>query len=70
MAAAAVMNNRKIAISRPRFEVKLKREVELFQYGGLLFHSAGTGFVRYYISLKFSRKNANINYKNLFYNNV
>ena len=28
---------------------KLKREVELFQYGGLLFHAAGTGFVWYYI---------------------
>jgi len=42
------LKNRKIAISRPRFEVKLKREVELLQYGGLLFHSAGTGFVRYY----------------------
>jgi len=41
----------------------LKREVELFQYGDLLFHTAGTGFVRYYISLKFSRKTANINVK-------
>ena len=30
------------------FEVKLKREVELLQYGGLLFHSAGIGFVRYF----------------------
>jgi len=29
MAAAAVLKNRKIAISRPRFEVKLKTEVEL-----------------------------------------
>jgi len=37
----------------------LKREVELFQYGGLLFHTARTGFVQYYISLKFSRKTAN-----------
>ena len=55
MAAAAVLKNRKIAISWPRFEVKLKREVELFQYGDLLFHAAGTGFVRYYISLTFSR---------------
>jgi len=45
MAAAAILKNRKIAISRPRFEVKLKREVELLQYGGLLFHSAATGFV-------------------------
>ena len=41
MAAAAVLKNLKIAISRPRFEVKLKREVELLQYHGLLFHSAG-----------------------------
>ena len=51
----------------------LKGEVELFQYGGLLFHTAGTGFVQYYISLKFSRKTANIglNLKKLsFYNNV
>jgi len=48
MAAAAVLMNRKIAISRARFEVKLEREVELLQYGGLLFRSAGTGFVRYY----------------------
>jgi len=47
----------KIAISRPRFGLKLKREVELIRYGGLLFHSAGTGFVRHYISSKFSRKN-------------
>jgi len=35
----------------------LKGEVELFQYGGSLFHTAGTGFVQYYI--KFSRKTAN-----------
>jgi len=36
-----------------------------------LFHTAGTGFVRYYISLKFSRKTANINVKHCrFYNNV
>jgi len=33
-------------------------EVELFQYGGLLFLAAGTGFVRYYIFLTFSRKTA------------
>ena len=51
--------------------VKLKREVELFEYGGLLFHAAGIGFVRYYISLAFSRKTANINVKKLsFYKNV
>jgi len=25
-----------------------KAEVELFQYGGLVFHAAGTGFVQYY----------------------
>jgi len=48
MAVNAVLINRKIAISRARFEVKLEREVALLQYGGLLFHSAGTGFVRYY----------------------
>jgi len=42
-----------------------------FPYGGVLFHTAGTGFVRYYISLKFSRKTANIYVKKLsFYNNV
>ena len=35
---------------------KLKGEVELFQYGGLLFHTAGTGFVQYDIPLKFSSK--------------
>ena len=64
MAAAAVLINRKIAISRPRFGLKLKREVELFQYGGLLFHAAGIGFVRCYnISLAISRKTANINVK-------
>jgi len=63
MAAVDILKNRKVAISRPRFEVKLKREVELLQYGGLLFHSATTGFVRHYISLKFSRKTANINVK-------
>ena len=34
----------------------LKGEAELFQYSGLLFHTAGTGFVKYYISLKFSRR--------------
>jgi len=28
----------------------LKEEVELFQYGSLLFHTTGTGFVQYYIS--------------------
>ena len=39
----------------------LNREVELFQCVGLLFHTAGTGFVQYYISIKFSRKTANIN---------
>ena len=44
MAATAILKNRKIAISRPRFELKLKREVELLQYGGLLFHSSGNGF--------------------------
>jgi len=41
----------------------LKREVESFQYGGHLFHTAGTGFVQYYLSLKFSRETANINVK-------
>jgi len=35
--------------SSDEWKVKLKREVELFQYGGLLFHAAGTGFVRHYI---------------------
>ena len=45
MAAAAIFKNQKIATSRPRFEVKLKREVELLHYGSVLFHSAGTGFV-------------------------
>jgi len=36
-----------------------------------LFHAAGIGFVRYYISLAFSRKTANINVKKLsFYKNV
>jgi len=39
---------------RDEWKVKLKREVELFHYGGLLFHTARTGFVRYYIPLKFS----------------
>ena len=34
--------------SGDEWKVKLKREVELMQYGGLLFHAAGTGFVRYY----------------------
>jgi len=33
------------------------------QYGGLSFHTAGNGFVQYYISLKFSRKTANKKYK-------
>jgi len=71
MAAAAIFKNQKIATSRPRFEVKLKREVELLHYGSVLFHSAGTGFVRYYISLKFSRKTENIKCKKLpFHNNV
>jgi len=37
MAATAVLKNQKIAIYRPRFEIKLKREVELLQYGGLCF---------------------------------
>jgi len=46
MAATAILKNRKIAISGPRFKVKLKREVELLQYGCLLFHSAGNGFVQ------------------------
>jgi len=27
----------------------LKGEVELFQYGGLLFHTVGTGFIQYTI---------------------
>ena len=50
--------------SSDEWKVKLKREVELFQYGGgPLFHAAGIGFVRYYISLAFSRKTANINAK-------
>jgi len=34
------------------------------QYGGLSLHTAGNGFVQYYISLKFSRKTANTNVKN------
>jgi len=90
MAAAAILKNGKIDISRPRFDwfrrnltrwcsftlalmqteipvtsgksnlIKLRKEVELFlQYGGLLFHAGGTGFVRYYISLVFRRKTAN-----------
>jgi len=42
----------------------LKGEVELFQYGGLLFRSAGTGFVRHCISLKFNGRPANIHVKN------
>jgi len=29
--------------------LNLKGEVELLQHGGLLFLTAGTGFVRYYI---------------------
>jgi len=49
--------------SNDEWKVKLKREVELFHYGDLLFHTAGSGFVRYYISLKFSTKTANINVK-------
>jgi len=47
------------------WKVKLKWEVELFQYGGLLFHAAGTGCVGYYVSLTFSRKTANINVKKM-----
>ena len=47
--------------SSDEWKVKLKRKVELFQYGALLLYTAGTGFVRYYISLKFSTKTANIN---------
>jgi len=34
--------------SSDEWKVKLKMEVELLQFGGLLFHAAGTGFVRYY----------------------
>ena len=52
--------------------LNLKREVGLFQYGGILFHTAGTGFMQYYISLKLSRKKtANINVEKLsIYNNL
>ena len=48
----------------PVMSEKSNLKVELFQYGGLLFHAAGTGFVQYYILLTFSRKTANINVKN------
>jgi len=40
--------------------LNLKREVGLFQYGAILFHIAGTGFVQYYIYLKFIRKKLQI----------
>jgi len=51
--------------SRDEWKVKLKREVELFQCGGLLFHAAAWNcFVLYYISLTFSGKTANIKVKN------
>jgi len=34
--------------SSDEWKVKLKWEAELFQYGCLLFHDVGAGFVRYH----------------------
>ena len=53
----------KIPVMSGKSNLGPKREVDLLQYGGLLFQAVGTGFVRYYISLVFSRKTANLNVK-------